>query len=152
MSKLYVAYGSNLNLLQMGRRCPTAKVIGIGFIRNYKLTFRGVATIEQSEKQEVPVAVWKIEKSDEIALDKYEGFPSLYRKEWVDVELKDKTVNAMVYIMNRGNPHMPSTTYLEKIRQGYEDCGLDLLYLKEAIKDTQDRILKKIVKKFKKVC
>ena len=58
MSKLYVAYGSNLNIKQMGWRCPTAKVIGIGKILDYKLTFRHVATIEPSEKSEVPVAVW----------------------------------------------------------------------------------------------
>ena len=28
--KKYIAYGSNLNLEQMARRCPTAKVIGAG--------------------------------------------------------------------------------------------------------------------------
>ena len=27
-SKLYIAYGSNLNLEQMKRRCPTAEVVG----------------------------------------------------------------------------------------------------------------------------
>jgi len=27
-NKLYIAYGSNLNLTQMAKRCPTAKVLG----------------------------------------------------------------------------------------------------------------------------
>ena len=27
-NKLYIAYGSNLNLPQMAGRCPTAKVVG----------------------------------------------------------------------------------------------------------------------------
>ena len=45
-SKLYVAYGSNLNLEQMARRCPKAKVVGIGNLKDYQLTFRRVATIE----------------------------------------------------------------------------------------------------------
>ena len=65
MSKLYVAYGSNLNMMQMGWRCPTASVVGTGKIIDYKLTFRRVATIEPCVKCEVPVAVWKIEDSDE---------------------------------------------------------------------------------------
>ena len=39
--KKYIAYGSNLNLEQMARRCPTAKVIGAGEIRDHELLFRG---------------------------------------------------------------------------------------------------------------
>ena len=66
MSKLYAAYGSNLNIMQMGYRCPTAKVVGIGKILDYKLTFRGVATIEKEAKKEVPVAVWEIKENDEV--------------------------------------------------------------------------------------
>ena len=32
MSKLYVAYGSNLNLKQMAYRCPTATLVGTGAV------------------------------------------------------------------------------------------------------------------------
>ena len=35
--KLYIAYGSNLNLKQMKYRCPTAKLIGKGVVENYPL-------------------------------------------------------------------------------------------------------------------
>lgn len=36
MSKrLYVAYGSNLNIRQMKYRCPTAKLYGVGTIEDY---------------------------------------------------------------------------------------------------------------------
>ena len=50
-NKLYIAYGSNLNLPQMAGRCPTAKVVGASAIKDYALVFRGgrqgaVATIE----------------------------------------------------------------------------------------------------------
>lgn len=31
--RLYVAYGSNLNLTQMAFRCPTAKVVGKGEVK-----------------------------------------------------------------------------------------------------------------------
>lgn len=79
MAKLYVAYGSNLNLAQMARRCPDAKVVGIGTLKNYQLTFRGVATIEPVDGAETPVGVWEITPRDELALDRYEGYPSYYR-------------------------------------------------------------------------
>ena len=50
-TRLYIAYGSNLNLPQMEYRCPTAKVVGAGEVQGYELLFRGgsrgaVATIE----------------------------------------------------------------------------------------------------------
>lgn len=138
--RLYVAYGSNLNLRQMARRCPTAKVYGIGKIKDYQLTFRCVATIEPEKDKEVPVGVWEIQPSDEISLDRYEGYPSLYRKEDIKVTMADGTeVTAMVYIMNRGLPDYPNASYYRTIEEGYENCGLDTLYLKEALEDTKRR-------------
>ena len=49
--RLYIAYGSNLNLEQMAFRCPTAKVVGKSELKDYELLFRGgrrgaVATVE----------------------------------------------------------------------------------------------------------
>lgn len=35
----YIAYGSNMNLAQMARRCPGARVVGMGLLRGWKLTF-----------------------------------------------------------------------------------------------------------------
>ena len=39
--RLYIAYGSNLNLEQMKHRCPTAEVVGVAELRNWRLWFRG---------------------------------------------------------------------------------------------------------------
>lgn len=128
--KLYVAYGSNLNLMQMAHRCPTAKVLGKGMIDDYKLAFWGVATILEAPGENVPVGVWIIDKESEKALDIYEGFPNLYRKEWVDVQMYDgSVVKAMVYIMNYGKGSVPNRYYYNTIREGYEDVGLDEKYL-----------------------
>ena len=35
--RLYIAYGSNLNLEQMKRRCPTAEVVGTAELKNWRL-------------------------------------------------------------------------------------------------------------------
>lgn len=140
-NKLYVAYGSNLNLAQMARRCPTAKVVGIGDLKDYQLTFRRVATIEPEKGAVTPVGVWEITPTDELALDRYEGYPSYYRKETVTVTMKDGTEKqAMVYIMNAGEPMMPPMGYYETILQGYGDVGLDSKYLQMALDDTKKRM------------
>lgn len=141
MTKLYVAYGSNLNISQMARRCPTAKVVGIGKLNGYQLTFRRVATIEPVEGATTLVGVWEINKRDEQALDIYEGYPSYYRKETVEVEMHSgEKIQAMVYIMNYGEPQLPPQGYYDTIEQGYRDTGLDLKYLMTALDDTEKRI------------
>lgn len=43
--RLYIAYGSNINLEQMAHRCPNSKVVSTEMMKGYELEFRGVATI-----------------------------------------------------------------------------------------------------------
>ena len=137
--RLYIAYGSNLNLPQMERRCPTAKVVGASEIKNYELLFRGVATVEPKEGASVPVLLWKIEALDEAALDRYEGWPHLYRKEMMDVELGGKSVFAMVYVMNDVRfLGMPSESYYKVIEEGYQTAGFDTAVLEHALERTEE--------------
>ncbi len=110
MKRLYLAYGSNLNVRQMRFRCPGAKVIGTAEIRNYELLFKGsrsgsYLTIEKKRGGKVPVAVWEVSDENEKALDRYEGFPTFYYKRNmnVNVRLSDGTVirrAAFVYVMH----------------------------------------------------
>ena len=141
--RLYVVYGSNLNIQQMARRCPTARLYATGVIKDYELQFKGqpqsaFATIAKKVGSEVPVAVWEIQRADEYFLDRYEGYPSHYFKKDVPVELTDgREVNAMVYIMNlRMNFGMPSTHYYRTVHQGYLDCKLDTSVLNKALGDS----------------
>lgn len=87
---LYVAYGSNLNIMQMSYRCPGATVAFTGFLLNWKLVYRGsrtgsYATIKKCKGSKVPVAVWNITARNEEALDLYEGYPRFYKKQNVYV-------------------------------------------------------------------
>ena len=133
--KLYVAYGSNLHLAQMARRCPDAKVYGSGVIKNYRLAFYHVASILPEPGAEVPVGVWTISPQDEKNLDRYEGFPHLYRKENIKVVMENgETVTAMVYIMNRdGMESYPDSHYYNTIYTGYRSFGLDTEYLEKTV-------------------
>lgn len=141
-NKLYLAYGSNLNLKQMADRCPTAKVVGASQINDHRLLFRGahagaVATIEPFKGGNVPVLVWEITPADEAALDRYEGWLFLYRKETIKVKLGGKTVKAMVYIMNDGRPlGQPSCYYYSTILEGYKSAGFDVEILHKATTDS----------------
>jgi gamma-glutamylcyclotransferase (GGCT)/AIG2-like uncharacterized protein YtfP len=141
---LYVAYGSNLNLVQMANRCPTAKVVGASKINNYRLLFRGthagaVATIEPFKGGNVPVLVWEITPADETALDRYEGWPFLYRKETIKVRLNGKYVTAMVYLMNEGRPlGQPSCHYYSTILEGYKDADFNIETLRNAVGDSAE--------------
>ncbi len=133
--RLYVAYGSNLHLAQMAHRCPDAKIYGSGTIKDYRLAFYHVASILPESGAAVPVGVWEILAQDEKNLDRYEGFPRLYRKENIDVVMDNgKTVTAMVYIMNRsGAESYPSDTYYNTIYSGYLAFGLDTKYLEHTV-------------------
>lgn len=146
-AKIYAAYGSNMNLAQMKKRCPKAKVIGKGDLNGYKLTFRGrhagVANVEKYEADSVPIVLWAITKECEKALDRYEGYPTLYKKEIVSIATANGAQEAMVYVMAKqyeSMPALPSEHYFEIIRQGYQDNQIDTAVLIEAVKNTKAQL------------
>jgi len=152
--KVYAAYGSNINLGQMAQRCPAARVIGKGWLMDHQLAFLGipgggrcVATVEQHKGRRVPILLWAIDPDCEVALDHYEGYPTLYRKEtlpvagivWLPNEITampaDVTeVPVMIYIMNMGEPAALSDYYLDTIVQGYRSVGFHVRYLAEGVR------------------
>ena len=142
--KLYVAYGSNMNIGQMAKRCPTAELVGSALLEGYKLVFRGEkdnahATVEPCDGGVVPIVVWEITPADEKALDRYEGFPVYYRKETVALSYHGITTEGMMYVMNvyEGTENyrpLGSTNpwYYATIREGYKSAGFDLRILEHA--------------------
>ena len=140
--KLYIAYGSNLNLKQMASRCPTAKLNGTGIVNGYELQFKGspngaFATIGENENASVPVAVWELESNDERCLDIYEGYPNHYYKQDIPVTVNGEELTAMVYIMNQKQDFgMPGNYYYKIVQQGYVDCDLDVSVLEEALENS----------------
>lgn len=146
--KIYLAYGSNLNLKQMSQRCPTAKVIGTTELKDHTLMFKGSfgnarATIAPCKDKSVPVVLWNITAEDEKRLDIYEGYPKDYSKKTVKVKFRRKTVDALVYVMNDGfdfNP--PSVYHYETIRNGYKNNNLNISRLEEAYFYTAEEMRK----------
>ena len=130
---LYFAYGSNLNLFQMKRRCKDSVFLKKYELKGYKLNFRSkyrAADIEKSKNSIVPGALFEISKSDEKKLDVYEDFPILYKKLYFTYY--NKTV--MTYIMvNKTEFRYPTERYLNVVKQGYRDCNLNTVYLIKAL-------------------
>ncbi|HCT64803.1 MAG TPA: gamma-glutamylcyclotransferase [Lachnospiraceae bacterium] len=138
-TKIYAAYGSNMNIEQMRVRCPDAKVIGTGTLKDYKLTFRGttrgVANIEKKSGSNVPIVLWEITPKCEKALDIYEGYPRLYVKQDIDVVSEKGIIKAMAYVMTPKYTKMaaqPAKYYFSVIADGYFDNGIDLKPLETA--------------------
>lgn len=77
-SKYYLAYGSNLDMERMGKRCPYAVVVGTTEIKGYRLLFKKsktgcYATIEQDAKDAFTLEDAEDMVEDQIRMDKEAG-------------------------------------------------------------------------------
>ena len=127
MKKFYLAYGSNLNVKQMQFRCPDARIVGTAEIPNYQLLFKGCT---------VPAAVWSVSERDELALDRYEGYPHFYYKTELELPLAEtgKKLTAFVYIMHEERKlGIPTSAYIRTCVDGYRQFGFDLKHLRKAM-------------------
>lgn len=135
---VYFAYGSNLNVEAMSRRCPDAVPLGKFILRDSRLVFRGVADCIYEEGAKCYGGLWKITPRCEAMLDRYEGYRAdgsgMYRKEIVPLTGLDGETELMLYTMNSTGIMPPSEGYLHTIMEGYEDFGLPLKPLREAVK------------------
>ena len=141
MTKLYVAYGSNLCKSQMRRRCLSAKPLGRFILKDARLVFRVYADVEYCPGAEVPCGLWSINQADERVLDQYEGttHPNGYFKEYLLLKYAGRPRKALIYLMRSADGIAPpSKGYYETVFQGYEDFGLDRKYLDEALQHAWD--------------
>jgi hypothetical protein len=120
---IYFAYGSNLHLAQMDKRCPAAEPLGRLKLQDWRLVFRNVADIIREPGAVCYGGVWRITRDCERALDAYEGISSgLYRKEYIPIKATPQGETEMlVYTMNSTGIMPPSSHYLQVIKQGYRD-------------------------------
>lgn len=107
--KYYLAYGSNLNLVQMFRRCPYARVIGHTSLPGMRLVFYQKQTLHVPEVMAVGTK---------------------------DVVLRD--IDAMIYTMPTDHRlGLPSTYYWKVCKQGYRDFHFALRHLEKALFDSR---------------
>ena len=135
----YFAYGSNLDLRQMRRRCPGSVALGRARLPGYRLAFTryatkrrgGVADVIAEEGAEVWGALYDIDEANLAALDEFEGAPRAYRRETIAV-IDDEGAEreAFIYIANRTGTFAPGRDYLALIVRGAREHGLPEEYIR----------------------
>lgn len=76
------------------------------------------------------------------ALDLYEGYPHLYRKENLSVTMDGGERDIMAYVMTGEREYgVPARSYYETIARGYADAGFDIGVLNEAVQESVRRML-----------
>lgn len=135
MTMLYFAYGANLDKANMSLRCPDAVPYSSFFLDDWKLKFCQHATVVPESGSRVPGALWRITERCERSLDRFEGYPYYYHKQYIGHD-EDRI---MFYVMNSSHSDDPSESYLNTITQGYDDWGLPYQYLHRAVQEVEDQ-------------
>ena len=149
-SREYFAYGCNVNLDEMADRCPNARVVGTATLENYALVFRGSSytsgcgSIEPREGSVVHGVLWKITPKCERTLNAFEGYPWYYDQQRVAVrDVEGKSHTAMVYVMTKQRalvPGAPTRAYIDCIRDGYRQNGIDVQHLEDALRSFEEEL------------
>src|SRR5262249_43512284 len=116
----YFAYGSNLCVRQMARRCPDAVDPRPAVLaeHDWLINERGVATVEPFTGTAVHGGLRQGVDQDLTALDSAEGVPVRYRRDRLTVQTHDGSSPAWVYIDHRVTPGPPRPGYLQRIIDG----------------------------------
>ena len=122
-SSLYLAYGSNVNPVNMKRRCPRALALGQYELRGYEFEFRSVANLKKRKGAFVMGVLWKITPKCEQTLDRYEEYPKVYSKKYV-LDRKLQRYIMFYVLRNIRMALRPSKQYKDCILGGYKIFGL----------------------------
>lgn len=144
MLKLYIIYGRNLSKERMHRCCPTAKPMAVATLKDHQLVFQdsahGVnANVIPMKGQEVPVVIWELPEEDEhcMDVDQWVGYGSC-TKEYMDIEVDGKMLQALIYVMDPGPHGVPTDRYLRPMVDGYNNFGLPIKALNDALSNAYE--------------
>ena len=102
-------------------RCQNAVPLGAYTLQGYQLVFRYYADLTPVQGNSVKGGLWEISDEDEKSLDRYEGYPSLYKKYY------DGDIMFYRMIDNARDLELPGLGYLEGMLEGMENFGLSPL-------------------------
>jgi cation transport regulator ChaC len=117
----YFAYGSNLDAVQMRRRCPTARPVGRARLLHHRLDFThlstrwrgGAADVVPHSGESVWGVLYELAARELPVLDRYEAG---YERVLLQVEDESGTARSVIsYTVRRKGSFRPTRTYLDKI-------------------------------------
>ncbi|XP_056596814.1 gamma-glutamylcyclotransferase a [Triplophysa dalaica] len=143
---MYYAYGSNLLKERLQLNNPSAVFHCIGKIKDYRLNFGlwgdttnctwhgGVATIEESDGEEVWGVVWRLDNENLSTLDKQEQVhEGMYSPSHVMVETDEGPILCRTYKMNNFRPCLPSPQYKKVVCLGAQQNSLPQNYIQKLL-------------------
>jgi len=115
---LYFAYGSNMDVNAMARRCPRSKALGLARLARHRLAVmrEGWLTAVSDPRSAVHGVLWDLALSDVAALDRYEGVSQgLYAKLMQAVIADRSPRQAMVYFGVNAGPGAARPAYMAEV-------------------------------------
>ena len=147
---LNFAYGSNLDKVQIIKRCESAKFISIASLKGYQIAFTrkskigeyAVADVVKKKDYEVWGVIYEISRDDCNDLDICEGYKpdrekekNCYNRKIMEVFEKgdpNKPRKVWIYVaVKEENPGLPSKEYLGHILRGAKHFDLPLDYIQK---------------------
>ena len=133
MGMYYFGYGMNTNIDGMRQRCPNAISLGYAILPEHKFRFAGPADVVKHPGSIVHGVLWDITPSCLESLDRLEGYPFFYDREFRTVKHLGKEIQAIVYYMTPGHPDgLPSNGYYQCLQEGCRAHGVPTKQIKRA--------------------
>jgi hypothetical protein len=130
---LHFAYGSNMDRLMMGWRCPGAQFVGKAVLHGHRFIImqHGLGTIVPARGGVVHGVLWRLTPRNLAALHAYENIAAgLYRTATMVVMADRRRVPALVYIASNRVLGKPKSGYMEVVTSAARDIGLPPTYVR----------------------
>ena len=129
---LYFAYGLNMDVAGMARRCPRSVALGLARLPRHRfiVTTDGYASVVRDLRESVHGVLWDCALGDIRTLDKFEELASgLYVKISQPVIVETGAKRALIYVGRSGEVGRPRPGYLEQVVAAGKERGLPAAYL-----------------------
>jgi len=136
----YFAYGSNMSQKRLQKRVRSATKIGRYYLNRHKLCFHKASedgsakcdALFTNDSSDIIIgALFEMDESERIYLDRAEGLGKGYDEKYVQVSCDDGTyVNALIYVATSINKSLqPYSWYLNHVIIGAIETGLPENYI-----------------------
>jgi Gamma-glutamyl cyclotransferase, AIG2-like len=124
---LYFAYGSNMNVDAMARRCPRSKALGLARLERHRLAVmrEGWLTAVRHPSSAVHGVLWSLALSDTAALDRYEGLPQGHYAKLTQAVIAERGPRqAIVYFGANAGPGVARPAYIAEVLAAAQSWAL----------------------------
>ena len=115
---LYFAYGANMDVEEMARRCPRSRPLGLAKLMRHRLAImrEGWLTATRDPRGRVHGVLWDLALADIAALDRFEGLgDGLYAKVFQPVIAVGGPKRALVYFGANAGPGRADAAYIRAV-------------------------------------